>query len=303
MRQVTFALMVALVALAGASCGHVRLDGPGRDDPLAYDGAEVARAGTIAIFVPGALASAHIFDRALGWRQQGYALVWYRLPGMDGLPLDHALTITGAADRIADFARAHPGKRWRLVGYSTGGSVVIEAAARIARDCPACDLKVAAISPAVARGGGLATLANGAFDVAAAALRAPALTRRAVWTEYFRTLLFGRKGLSDPELSARARAIVAQVRRQIVIPDRRLAAAHSRDLRHWRPSAPVPGAAGRLRFFVGLEDPVFATWQTLRLARAAGGAKVIGYPRQGHLLLLTEPRVFADILRFFQADG
>jgi pimeloyl-ACP methyl ester carboxylesterase len=176
--------------------------------------------------------------------------------------------------------------------------VVVTAAARLADR----DVKAAAISPAVARAGGIATLAHGVFDLAAAALRAPALTRRAVWSEYFRTLLFGRPGLRDPELTARAAAILSAVRRHIVIPDRRIARSHSRNLRHWRPKSKVEDAPGRLRFYVGLDDPVFATWQTLALARAAGGARIVGYPHQGHLLLLTEPRVFGDILRFFEAD-
>ena len=291
------ALVVVLMAVLAAACAPVRYDPPQDVDPIVFDRAEVARAKTVAIFVPGALASTGIFARAEGWRYHGYALVWYRLPGMDGQPLDRPLTIEGAAERIVRFANDHPGKRLRLVGYSTGGAVVIAAAARL----PGRDVKVAAISPAVARAGGLPTLVNGAIDVMAAALRAPALTRQAVWSEYFRTLLFGRAGLRDPVLSARAAAIAQAMRRHIVVPDRRLADAHSGDLRHWRPSAEVPGAVDRVRFFVGLEDPVFATWQTLALARKTGGAAVVGYPRQGHLLLLTEPRVFGDILRFFEA--
>jgi pimeloyl-ACP methyl ester carboxylesterase len=299
LRNVVNCLLIVLLAALAPGCGQVRFDPPRKVDPLIYDRAEVARSDTIAIFVPGALASVRIFAAADGWRRQGYALVWYRLPGMDGMPLDRELSIEGAADRIAGFVRDHPGKRIRLVGYSTGGAVVIAAAARLADR----DLKAAAISPAVSRAGGIATLAHGVFDVAAAALRAPALTRRAVWSEYFRTLLFGRPGLRDPKLKARAEEILSAVRRQIVIPDRRIARSHARDLRRWRPKTQVEDASRRLRFYVGLDDPVFATWQTLALARAAGGARIVGYPHQGHLLLLTEPGVFGDILRFFEADG
>jgi pimeloyl-ACP methyl ester carboxylesterase len=274
-------------------------------DPLLYDAAEVAQADTLVILIPGALASVAIFGPAADWRGPGTAPVFYRFPGMDGLPLDRDLSIDGAAAAIAAFLDRHPGKRLRLVGYSTGAAIALTLATRMPHaDRADRDLRIAAISPAVPRAGGLATRLATTADIAAAALRARSLSPRPVWREYVRTLLFGRPGLADPVTAARSRALVTELAGRIATPDARLARAHTRDIRRWRPPAqpgawPDPDLAARTTIHTGRDDPVFAVRQTLGLARALGGAakpaRVLAWPGQGHLLLLTAPEVLPAI--------
>ncbi len=294
-----FRFLLTLAAVIGlAGCGQSTLPPRGAESPLLYDRAEIARAPKIAILVPGAFVSKDIFRATGSWRDSGYAIVHYRLPGMDGLPLDHALKIEAAAETIAGFARRHPDKKIRLLGYSTGGPVVIEAARRLKGH----DLRVAAIAPAPDHAGGLRTYVTATLDLLAAAARAGSLDREAVWEEYYRVLLFGRAGLADPDLALRSRQMAARQRGKLLIPDKLLSEAHARDLRQWRLD-PVPAwLRDRTRFYTGREDPLFSLAQTLAFSRAAGDGRVYAYARQGHLLFLTAPRVFDDVRQFFDEE-
>jgi pimeloyl-ACP methyl ester carboxylesterase len=287
-------LFLTLCLTLLGSCAVAPPAGRGSQDPLVYDAAAVVRADKIAVLVPGAFASIGIFDAARFWQDRGYALVFYRMPGIDGLALDHSLSITGAAAEIVAFARRHPDKPLRLVGYSTGGPVVLTAAGMLAGR----DLRVAAIAPAMPHGGGLPTVLRTAADIAAAALRVGSTQRARVWLEYYKTLLFGRT--RDSATEARAAALAEGMRDSIITPDPKLAAAQTGTLRNWTLPAGPCCAPGSLRFYVGGEDPVFSPRQTLRLARRVG-AEVLSYPGQGHLLFLTAPRVFKDILAHFEA--
>ncbi|SPH18346.1 hypothetical protein DEA8626_01883 [Defluviimonas aquaemixtae] len=291
-------LLTLAIVVGLAGCSPATLPTRGAENPLLYDRREVAVASKIAMLVPGAFASADIFEPTEAWRDAGYAIVHYRFPGMDGLPLDHALTIDGAAETIVAFAKQHPDKKIRLLGYSTGGAVVIEAARRL----EGRDLRAAAIAPAPEQAGGLPTLIRATVDIIGAAARAGSLDRDAVWEEYFRVLLFGRTGLSDPELARRSRQIVEALRDEIVVPDNVMSESHSRDLRRWRLTDVPPWLKTRTRFYVGREDPVFSLGQTLALARKAGNGKVYAYSQQGHLLFMTAPRIFDDVLQFFEGS-
>ncbi|WP_375229744.1 alpha/beta fold hydrolase [Roseobacter sp. S98] len=259
---------------------------------LLFDADAVAAAGKVAVLVPGAHAAVSIFDPAEAWTREGYALVRYRFPGLDGRPVHPALDIAEAAREIADFAIRYPGKELRLLGYSTGGAIVLDAAALIVGD-----LRVALMSSAVERGGGLQTGLRGAVDVAGAALRARSVDVRRVWLEYYRTLLFGR---ADRENPAATRYIDDRLD-EIVMPDEGKPRAHTDDLRRWTLPDPTGfDAAANSHLFVGLEDPVFSLAQTQALAQKLGGVAITGYPGHGHLLFLTEPRVFDDVLDFFE---
>lgn len=284
-----------LVFLMCAACSAPKTPFRGSESPLVYDAGEVTRANRVAILIPGALASVDIFAPARRWRGSGYAIVTYRFPGMDGLPLDHRLGIEDAAARIAEFTERYPGKKYRLLGYSTGGPVAIAAASRIEGD-----VKVAAMSSAVERAGGTATAVRSTIDVLAAAARSGSVNLEVIWLEYYKTLLFGRVGLKDPELQARARDIVAEERTRIVIPEGDLLKSHSEDLRRWRLPPSPRLSADRLRFFIGQQDPVFSDAQTEAFARAFGAPGIARYPGQGHLLFLTWPEVFDDVLEFFE---
>lgn len=271
----------------------------GQTSPLVYDQASVARADTLLFLIPGALTSTDIFDPVRQRPFQSYAPVSYRFPGFDGLPADHALGIDDAAMQIAAFANRFPDKAVRLIGYSTGGAIAILAAAKIRSD----DVRIAALSPAVPQAGGLATGVRVSTDVLGSALRVGMRGREAVWLDYYRTLLFGRQGRRNPALADRTNTLVVQKKATLVLPGSDVVRAHSRDLRRWTLPRDISLASPRIRFFIGLADPVFSTAQTTRLSRQLGGVRVIGYPGDGHLLFRTRKSVFDDILAFFEAEA
>lgn len=290
-------IFLSMLVLVGCAEKELPLDSS--QSPLIFDPVDVQQADTIAILVPGALAPIEIFSPAAVWKDAGYALVHYRFPGLDGLPLDHRLGIENAARQIADFANSYPEKRIRLLGYSTGGPIVIVAANDIGSE----DVKVAAMSPAVQNGGGLCTVMRGTYDVAAAAIRAGSFRWDEVWLEYYRTLLFGRKGLSNPELADEIEAIVRREKGKIVVPSSSLSEAHSADLRDWEIDEGFRADPDKVRFYIGAEDPVFSTEQTQEFAQAIGVTTVQEFPDQGHLIFLTRPDIFTDIFDFFEEEA
>jgi len=264
---------------------------------MVFDAQQVQRAETLLFLVPGALISTDIFDPVKNWREPGYAPIYYRFPGQDGLSLDHSLGIETAAAQIAEFANRYPEKSVRILGYSTGGPIGIIASDAIHTS----DVRVAAMSTGVTRAGGLGTALRTSGDVLASVLRVGALDRKTVWLEYYRTLLFGRDGRRDPALADRIDQLAAAKRETIVIPSWELANAHSQDLRRWTLPKDFSVDPARVRLFVGLSDPVFSTSQTRRFSHQLGGVRIYGYPGQGHLLFLTRPDVFEDVLAFFTA--
>lgn len=271
----------------------------GAQSPLLFDKDQVQRADTLLFLVPGALASIEIFDPVKNWNEPGYAPIYYRFPGLDGLPMDHSLGIDNAATQIAALANRYPGKKVRILGYSTGGPIGILALDKI----HAADVRAAAMSPAVTRAGGIGTAARAVGDVLGSALRVGSVDRETVWLDYYRTLLFGHAGLKDPALSDRIDQLVDAKKETIIIPGTALANAHSRDLRRWSLPKGAHSNPSHIRFFIGLSDPVFSTAQTRRFSRRLGGVLTYGYPGQGHLLFLTHPGVFDDVLGFFTAKG
>ena len=276
-------------------CAHTSLPHQGTASPLVFDQAEVDAADTIAVFVPGALASVEIFDPVKTWKESGYALVYYRFPGLDGLPLDHTLSIEHAAAEIAELANRHPGKAIRLLGYSTGGPIAILASEQIRSE----DVKVALISPAPPKAGGMRTALRSTRDVMAASIRAGSMNRRKVWMEYYRTLLYGRAGLKDPELADDIARIVEEEKDNIVIPESDISRAHTRDIRKWQLQDGLVVDSRRVVFYIGMEDPVFSVRQLEDFAQTIGVSNITRYPDAGHLLFKTHPEVFDDIYTFF----
>jgi pimeloyl-ACP methyl ester carboxylesterase len=293
-RPLRYLFLLCLLALS--ACAREPTAFTGVESPLLYNEQAVAQADKIAIFVPGALASVRIFTPALDWKDDGYALVFYRYPGLDDLPLDHALGIENAASQIAEFASRYPGKQFRLLGYSTGGPIAIRAAEQMTGD-----VKVAAMSPAVELGGGLLTGLHGGYDLLTAVLVAGSFEESKVWRQYYRTLLFGRNSLRDPDSVAKADAILGPDDDGITAPPDGMTRAHTRDLRRWTLDDTPRLPPERLRFFIGLEDSLFSTGQTRRFARNFGAIQIWGYPGQGHLLFEAYPPVFDDILTYFEA--
>lgn len=287
--------VITFVALT-MGCAHEPLPVTGAESPLMFDTVEIEASQAIAVFVPGALSSIEIFSPANAWKASGYALVYYRFPGLDGLSLDHELAIENAATEIAQFADRYPQKPIRLLGYSTGGPIAILASQLIQAD----DVRVAALSPAPTKAGGFRTFLRSSRDILTASFRARSVKRNAVWREYYRTLLFGRVGLNNPYLTNRIDEIVERQIENIVYPEPALTRAHTRDIRNWTVPEAFRVDPTTVSFYVGTEDPVFSTEQTRQFAELLGITAINEYPAGGHLLFLTHPEVFADVLSFFE---
>jgi pimeloyl-ACP methyl ester carboxylesterase len=293
-------LLICLAVLAVVSgCGDRRMEPTGAQSPLVYDANAVARSEKVAIFIPGALAPVDIFQAASNWADRGYALVYYRFPGLDDLPLDHRLDIDVAANTVSDFSNRYPDKSFALIGYSTGAPIAFMAAPDIASQTP---VTVVALSPAVEHAGGLATALRGFQDVASAALRAGSLDPEKVWPLYWQTLLYGRKGLDDPSLQQDIERLSEEQAAHIIVPDADLTRAHTADLRRWHLPDDLDLRSVKIGFFVGLNDPVFSTRQTQQFANELGIGTIYGYPGQGHLLFFTRNGIFDDIFDFIESD-
>lgn len=278
------------------ACG-VPLTTQGSQDPLRYDPAEVARADTIAILIPGALASVDIFEATESWENHGYARVLYRFPGLDGLETDHYISPDRMAGTIARFANAYPDKDIALVGYSTGGPIALLAAPQISSGR---SVKVAAMSTAVEHGGGLSTLGRGIADVVRAMVATGSIERQAVWRRFWAGLLYGPDALDDPTFTDRLERDLREGEKIIVRLDPAIALAHTLGLPGFTLPVELDLSDIPVAFFVGLNDRVFSTNQTRAFARSLDGVTIYGYPDQGHLLFFTRPDVFDDIRAFLE---
>lgn len=285
-------VVMALLTLVG--CTRVELPALGAQNPMRFSAEEIGQADKLLVLIPGAFASVTLFGEKARWQRAGYGVIEYRFPGLDGLPLDHRLAVDSAADQIALLARTHPDKPLHLLGYSTGAAIAFAAAEKMQKR----KIKIAALSSAVPYPSTLTTGLNGAVDIVAAAVRARSVNPQKVWLSYYETLLFGRKGLRNPALQDEIARFRAAAEGRLSAPSPQLSSAHSSGVRNWRPSF-IAGNA-QVRFFHGEEDPVITRGQIGRFAARIAGAQIHGYPDQGHLLFLTAPGVFDDVLRYFE---
>lgn len=292
------AIGAALLAVMLASCGIVPVTARGGENPLSYDQDAVAQADRIAVFIPGALSSVDIFDATKGWEDAGFARVMYRYPGLDDLPLDHRVRPETAAAIIVDFANRYPAKDITLVGYSTGGPIALLAAPEITKGR---DVRVAAMSTGVDYAGGFPTILRGVYDVGRAIAATGSLDRQTVWKRFWAGLLYGPAALDDPDFEARLASDIPRGEEVIVELNPAIALSHGLALPGWELPADLDLTGIPVAFFVGLNDRVFSTNQTLDFARKVGGVTVYGYRDQGHLLFFTRPDAFEDIRAF--AEG
>lgn len=251
--------------------------------------AAVAKADTLVILVPGALASTHLFGPAFRWGGGGTAIVEYRFPGFDDLPADRSVHIIQSASTIADFANHFPGARIRLMGFSTGGAIAIEAAARMRHE----DVEVAAISSAVPFPGMLGVGPRGFAQILRAAVATGSVDAKTVWLEYFKTLLFGVDWDKDPRTRAWANAFVERFRQDIVLPDDGVGRSHTSNLLIWTLSEEARSANRKVRFYHGRNDTIVPLRLVQRLA-ASLNAQVVTYEPDAHLLLITRPSVIVQ---------
>lgn len=279
-----------------ASCG-VPLHPVGAQNPLLYDPAKVARADTIAIFIPGALSSVDIFEAAEVWEDHGYARAVYRYPGLDDLDNDHFVSPAQVAENIAAFANRYPDKDIALIGYSTGGPIALLTAPQITGDR---SVKIAAMSTAVEYGGGLPTVWRGLVDIVRAMAATGSVDRQVVWKRFWSGLLYGPDALDDPAFADRLERDIKEGEKIIVRLDPAVALAHTIGLPNFAVPDGLDLADVPVAFFVGLNDRVFSTAQTRRFSRKVDGVTIYGYPEQGHLLFFTRPEVFDDMRAFLE---
>ncbi|SEN36477.1 Pimeloyl-ACP methyl ester carboxylesterase [Loktanella fryxellensis] len=288
--------LIVLVFLAGCSPALLRTSGA--TDPMITSAARLAEADKVVIFIPGALSSVMVFKATEAWEEAGYARAFYRYPGLDGLPVDHRLDPATAARDVAAFANEMEGKTVTLVGYSTGALIALEAAPQID---PARQVRIAAMSPAVEHGGGPRTLIRGAGDALQAVRATGSLDKNKLWPRFWAGLLFGPEALEDPVPSPELLAAIAEGAKVGAPLDTQIAFSHMLSLPGWTLPQNLDLSGIPVAFFIGLNDPVFSTRQTTDFSRKLGGVPILGYPGQGHLLFLTRPDVFTDMLDF--AEG
>lgn len=279
-----------------SACG-VPFARKGAQNPLVYDSAAVAQADKIAIFIPGVLASIDIFDATDSWSEAGYARAFYRFPGLDGLNNDHFIDPHTIAVRIAEFANAYPDKDIALIGYSTGGPVALLTAPLVSKGRK---IHVAAMSTAVEYGGGIPTVARGVSDILRAVVATGSLDRETVWKRFWAGLLYGPDALDDPAFEDRLSRDIAAGEKIIVKLDPTVALAHALGLPTFELPDDLDLQGIPVGFFVGLNDRVFSTAQTINFSRKIGDVTVYGYPEQGHLLFFTRPDVFEDMRAFVE---
>ena len=284
-----FAVLVMLAACAAPSAPQ-----PPASPMIALAG-DAAHARDLVVVIPGALTSVHAYDRYP--RAPGEAVVGYRFPGIDGRPRDRNIRILQAGTEIAAFVNAHRPVRVRLIGMSTGGPIALEAARRI----HAPRVEVAILSSALPAPATFIGSAVGLSDIVDAAGRAGSYKRREVWGEYYRTLLYGRSHFRNPALAARSARIALAVKNRLRLPSEGITRAHGANLLTWILQHPEGLAHARILFLHGRQDPVFPANGVRRLAARLPDARVIVYPLSGHLLLATEPGVYADMAAAFRA--
>ncbi|MCV3270320.1 alpha/beta fold hydrolase [Roseobacter sinensis] len=262
---------------------------------LIYDADAVAQAERLVICAPGALTRIEIFDPVLTWRSAGWEPVFYPFPGLDGRPLSPPLDIVQAAGQIVAFARAYPHRQIGLLGFSTGGAIVIEAAALLGDA-----VRTVAIAPGLPGAGGWRTMLGTTRDVLGVAWRVRSLRVRPVWLEYYRILLFGRAVLQHVDTREKSRQFTEARAARMVYPENGLLRAHAGGLKRWLgPKTPVPKPES-VTLLIGDEDSVFSTNQTRAFAATLGEVPLRRFPGHAHMLILTEPAIFDTARAIFE---
>ena len=283
--------VLALVALT--ACATPQPSQPTATPMIALAG-DAALARDLVVVIPGALTSVRSYDRYP--RRPGVAIVGYRFPGIDGRPRDRSIRIVQAGAEIAAYVNAQAPRTVRLIGMSTGGPIALEAARRIRGP----QVEVGILSSALPAPATTISTVVGLSDIVDAAGRAGNFQRHEVWGEYYRTLLYGRSHYRNPALAAHSARMAEAVKARLRLPGDGITRSHGANLLVWTMRNPGELAHARILFLHGQQDPVFSASGIRRLSARLPGSKVILYPLSGHLLLATEPAVYADIDAVFR---
>jgi pimeloyl-ACP methyl ester carboxylesterase len=291
-RLVRRALLAAALALAATACAPP-------PDATAEARAFVTLAGNpdtaeeIVVAIPGALTTVSVFWPLTAWADADTAVVAWRFPGLDGRPAEDRVRILPAASAIAAYANARKPRAVRLIGLSTGAAIALEAA----REVRAEQVDVALISPALPTPAVVLAGAAAAADMVEAAARADTWETRALFAEYYRTLLYGRSHYRDPVRAGDSARRAAEVRDGLILPEKGRARSHGAGLVGWALGRPEELSHVRVAIFAGSEDPLFPLAAVRRFAARLPQATLHVYRGQGHLLFSTVPDLFGDIRR------
>ena len=287
----TLGLGVALLA----GCATLPDRPPDGVSPLVYDPEDLAASERIVVALPGVLNSVSIFDRAEAWRAEGVGLARYRYPGMDGLAVDHRVTVESAIAQIRALLERYPDKPVGLLGYSAGGQIALEAAAALADRRP----RVVVMSSAAGFPETVLTGLRAARHVVVIAVRKGTLDLGEIWLDFYPVLLFGEAVADDPALRARAQAIFEAERDRIVAPSRALIQAQAGDLT-WRRLKVGPALRDApVLILHGRQDPVAPVEAARDLAARLPKARLVELEGHGHLIVLTSDEAFELARRFF----
>lgn len=293
MRVLLGAAIMSVSLLGG--CASLPTEPRGGVSPLVYDPQALERATMIVIALPGVLNSVVMYDPAEAWAADGVALARYRFPAMDGLALDHRITVESVIATISDLLEQHPEKRVGLLGYSAGGQLALEAAQALAAYAP----RVVVMATAQGFPETLYTSLRGARAVVAIAIGDGTTELPQIWRRYYPILLYGHDGAADPARQADIARIVAQQQARIVYPNRALLSAQAGDLA-WRRLRISPElAATPILLLHGDADPSASFAAAERLAAQLPNARLETVAGGGHLIYLTHPEVFDAARAFF----
>ncbi|MGB2203066.1 MAG: alpha/beta fold hydrolase [Pseudooceanicola atlanticus] len=288
-------LLLTLAFLALSACSLLPPPQQASETPMLHDGNAEKGVDKVIMLIPGALASVGLFEPVLDWHVPDSAVMAYRFPGIDDLPLDHRVDIVDSGKLIAKQINDLAPKEVYLIGYSTGGPIALETARRLQAD----DVQIALISSASDSPAALLASARGAIDVVKAMFRAKQPGLDETWLENYRTLLYGRRHFTEEELAERSRQMAAMQRGHITKPPNKMTLAHTSDLMTWYLDRPEDVQDARIGFFHGAEDSIFSQGLTRRFASRIQAETFYSYPGQGHLLFVTSPSLFNDIRTFF----
>lgn len=288
---------LAVALLAG--CATLPSRPPEGVSSLDYDPEDVAEAERIVIALPGVLNSISIFDKALAWRADGLAIVRYRYPGMDGLELDHRVTVDGVIAQIRELLERYPDKPIALLGYSAGGQLALEAAAALAYRHP----RLVVMSGATGFPQTVLTGLRAARYVIVIGVSEGTVDLEKIWKKFYPVLLFGAEGAGDPAMQARIEAIYGEERDSIVTPTLEMMQAQSGDLTWRRLDVDEALRDTPVLILHGQEDPVIPVETARRLAERLPRSRLVELEGQGHLIVLTSDEAFDLARDFLLADA
>ena len=264
--------------------------------PIVHDGKLHKGVGKAIVVIPGAMASVNMYAPVLDWNVPDSTVMAYRFPGLDGMKLDHRVDIEAAGELIAEVLTKMEVREVYLIGFSTGGPIALEAARRLKTP----NVDIALVSTAGPFPAAVKASVEGFFDVLKAMGRSNGKTLDETWLENYRTLLYGRKHLENKELAARSEELAMRQKGRFGTPRLKLTLAHTSDLMTWTLPRDDPKLrAAHIGVFHGATDSVFSLKDTERLAGRIPADGIRVYPNEGHLLYVTEDRLFDEIRGFF----